>query len=205
MDFGGTQGDGRQLFLKYGPGIGSALILDHQIYTGSHDRSGEIGHTLVPGNTLVCRCGRSGCLETVASPAALVAATGLNSPALIVQALSRGDMRVRAVLTKALRHLAVALDHAIQLLDPYWLVLYGSFINHPLMLELLVEQLVELTANPKAAAVIRHSALDETAPYLGGAAIAVRAFFLALPVDQPGSSRLEEMPTLAPRLAGIDS
>ncbi len=183
MDFGGNPGDGRQLFLKYGPGIGSALILDHRLDAGSHDRSGEIGHTLVPGNKLVCRCGRSGCLETVASPSALVAATGFSSPERILQALSDGDAKVRGQLKTTLGHLALAIDHAIQLLDPYWVVLYGSFLNHPLVLALLVEQLVELTANPQAAAVIRHSALDESAPYLGGAAIAVRAFVLALPVD----------------------
>ncbi len=205
MDFGGNPGDGRQLFLKYGPGIGSALILEHRIDTGSHDRSGEIGHTLVPGNKLVCRCGRTGCLETLASPAALVAATGLASPALILQALADGDARVKELVQTTLGHLALAIDHAIQLLDPYWVVLYGSFLNHPLVLGLLVDQLVELTANPQAAAVIRHSALDEAAPYLGGAAIAVRAFFLDLPADQPGNSRLDEIPTLAPRLAGIES
>ena len=35
------------LFIKYGPGIGSAIVIDREIYSGAHNLAAEIGHTIV--------------------------------------------------------------------------------------------------------------------------------------------------------------
>lgn len=61
-------GTGKQwenlLFVKWGPGVGSAIIIDNKIYDSQNSKTAEIGHYIVePGGSL-CRCGRRGCLET---------------------------------------------------------------------------------------------------------------------------------------------
>lgn len=52
-------------------GIGSSFVINGQIYRGNLYGSGQIGHTIVDPDGLLCDCGRYGCLETVASLTAL--------------------------------------------------------------------------------------------------------------------------------------
>jgi predicted NBD/HSP70 family sugar kinase len=52
-------------------GIGSSFVINEQIYRGCLYGSGQIGHTIVNPDGVVCDCGRYGCLETVASLSAL--------------------------------------------------------------------------------------------------------------------------------------
>ena len=52
------------VFLKWGPGVGSAIITDGHIYQGKCAKNAEIGHVRVDKNGAPCHCGRRGCLET---------------------------------------------------------------------------------------------------------------------------------------------
>lgn len=52
------------LFVKWGPGVGSAIIADKKVYGGRHGKAAEIGHVIVERNGKQCCCGRKGCLET---------------------------------------------------------------------------------------------------------------------------------------------
>lgn len=52
------------LFIKWGPGVGSAIIVQNQIYRGNECKAGEIGHMIMVKNGKKCHCGRKGCLET---------------------------------------------------------------------------------------------------------------------------------------------
>lgn len=54
------------LTITIGRGIGSGIILNGELYAGTHG-AGEIGHVKVVGNKLRCECGNTGCLETIAS------------------------------------------------------------------------------------------------------------------------------------------
>ena len=100
------------------------------------------------------------------------------TPAMILKALEEGNALVAQAIVPPLEHLAVAIVNSIQLLDPYWLVVYGTFLNHPLVLQLLSGCISRLTNDLQAASTIRHCAIAEDAPFLGGTAVAVRRFFL---------------------------
>ncbi|MGF1876307.1 ROK family transcriptional regulator [Photobacterium frigidiphilum] len=52
-------------------GIGSSFLINNNIYRGKMFGSGQIGHTKVADNGIICGCGREGCLETEASSKAL--------------------------------------------------------------------------------------------------------------------------------------
>ena len=52
------------LFIKWGPGVGSAIIIQNKIYDSQNSKTAEIGHYIVEPGGLPCRCGRHGCLET---------------------------------------------------------------------------------------------------------------------------------------------
>ena len=53
-------------------GIGAGVLINGQLFQGDGGGAGEIGHVVVQENGLPCRCGRNGCLETVASAKAVV-------------------------------------------------------------------------------------------------------------------------------------
>lgn len=60
--------------VKAGTGIGSGLVIEGRLHRGRAGVAGDISHVRVPaGADNPCSCGNRGCLETVASGAALVA------------------------------------------------------------------------------------------------------------------------------------
>ncbi|MFJ9041202.1 ROK family protein [Streptomyces sp. NPDC102406] len=65
----GTPHDGRDmLFIKVGTGIGAGLVAGGRLLRGDRGAAGDIGHTHITDDpSAVCRCGRTGCLEAVAS------------------------------------------------------------------------------------------------------------------------------------------
>jgi glucokinase len=59
------------LFVAIGTGIAAAYIVDGAGFAGAHGAAGEIGHIVVRPGGPVCGCGNRGCLEAVASAAAV--------------------------------------------------------------------------------------------------------------------------------------
>jgi predicted NBD/HSP70 family sugar kinase len=53
-------------------GIGAGILINGRLFQGDGGAAGEIGHIQVDADGPVCRCGRKGCLETVASSRAVV-------------------------------------------------------------------------------------------------------------------------------------
>ncbi|MCI4063034.1 ROK family protein [Micromonospora sp. R77] len=68
---GAGRGTGHVLFVAIGTGIAAAHVVDGSAATGAHGAAGEIGHILVRPDGPRCGCGRPGCLEAVASAAAV--------------------------------------------------------------------------------------------------------------------------------------
>jgi predicted NBD/HSP70 family sugar kinase len=58
--------------LTVSEGVGSGLMLNHQLVRGSTGMAGEFGHTTIVEDGLECRCGNRGCLEVYASNSAAV-------------------------------------------------------------------------------------------------------------------------------------
>lgn len=71
----GTQTNGKNingLFIKHDPGFGSTLLLGGEVFSGSRNSSGELGHVRVVDNNKLCICGRTGCLSTVVATSELI-------------------------------------------------------------------------------------------------------------------------------------
>ena len=67
----GRPGQEAMVFLVLEKGVGGAILMGGQSYTGDHNRSGELGHLCVVPNGRRCRCGRQGCFEAYCSTARL--------------------------------------------------------------------------------------------------------------------------------------
>lgn len=63
----------QSIMVKAGTAIGAGVIADGRLYRGGRGAAGEITHVRVEAaHHIPCSCGNTGCLETVASGAALV-------------------------------------------------------------------------------------------------------------------------------------
>jgi glucokinase len=70
---GAGQGSEQLLCITLGTGLGGGAILNGQIHHGARDTAGEIGHvTVMPDGGARCNCGKSGCIETIASATGIV-------------------------------------------------------------------------------------------------------------------------------------
>ena len=68
---GAARGGRNVVGITIGTGIGGGLIIDGNLYHGSSDVAGEIGHTTIDVNGRHCKCGNYGCLEAYASGPAI--------------------------------------------------------------------------------------------------------------------------------------
>ncbi|GGV04102.1 ROK family protein [Kitasatospora aureofaciens] len=129
---GAGRGSRDFLFVPVGTGIAAALMSDGQSVTGSHARAGELGHLVVRPGGPACPCGGRGCLETVASAAAIArrytAATGEGGVTAkdVGERAVAGDQTAVMVWNEAIEALADALTAAITLLDPERIVIGGG-------------------------------------------------------------------------------
>ena len=63
--------ENNMLFINVSWGLGMGMVLDGKLFYGKSGFSGEIGHTPMLDNDVICQCGKVGCLETGASGSAL--------------------------------------------------------------------------------------------------------------------------------------
>ncbi|GAB3019470.1 sugar kinase [Nocardioides flavus (ex Wang et al. 2016)] len=120
------------LVLKASTGIGLGIVADGRLVRGHRNAAGELGHVKVPAAAgLRCRCGETGCLETVASGWALVERLRAEGEDVdhvrdLVAAAGRGSGRARAVVREAGRHIGEALAAAVTVLNPRTVVVGGD-------------------------------------------------------------------------------
>ncbi|WP_181014968.1 MULTISPECIES: ROK family transcriptional regulator [Aeromonas] len=122
-------------------GIGSAFIINGQIYRGALFGSGQIGHTIINPDGSACACGRYGCLETVASlsaikkrarvflkqqgadPAAL--AEGRVGTAQLLARYQQEDPMIRAMVDEGAHAIGLSLYNFLNILNINRIWLYG--------------------------------------------------------------------------------
>lgn len=180
-------------------GVGAGFVVDGQLYWGSGAGAGEIGHTtIVPNGGAVCRCGNTGCLETLVSePAIMELARALvrqeprgvlathfqqvEHPGIeqVFAAARAGDVSTQTLLAERARYMGIALANLVNVLNPQLILLGGIFAQgHDLLLPA-----IEATVRQRAFANLgEHVRLQPTsfgpnAGMIGGAALALTTFF----------------------------
>ena len=158
-------GRGSQFFLRCEYGIGAALSIHDRIWHGVTEQCAEIGHIpVIKRGGKPCSCGKSGCLETIASPSAiredaLALLSPERTPVLwklsrergaenltiddVLNAARNGDNGVATVVDNAVSALGSALKSVIYLTDPGKIVLYGGIFENPYYLSRLLSEMRE--------------------------------------------------------------
>ena len=133
LTFGSSSRPENLIVVRVGRGIGAGIVLGGQLFHGDGAGAGEIGHTIYGDGLERCRCGRIGCLETVASMRAMVAAAGrlnagIKDDASLVAALADGDPAARSVVVHAGSMLGLAIATLIGTLDVERVLLVGPAV-----------------------------------------------------------------------------
>jgi predicted NBD/HSP70 family sugar kinase len=144
------------VYIDVGMGIGAGIFLNGSLYQGSSGGAGEFGHMTVEENGPLCCCGNNGCLEIMASCAAIIHAArsaierGVDSKIrelvardlerisieIIADAAEKNDSLAFRVLHDAVSHIGVALADLVNLLNPGVVVFGGPlFRAAPYLLE----------------------------------------------------------------------
>jgi predicted NBD/HSP70 family sugar kinase len=120
------------VFVKAGTGIGCGVIASGRLHRGSAGAAGDISHLPVPGREdVACSCGRNGCLDAVASGAALVrdlqaAGVAVETPADVVTLAGDAEPTVTRMLREAGRATGELLATVVNFFDPDALVIGGQ-------------------------------------------------------------------------------
>ncbi|MEE6261616.1 ROK family transcriptional regulator [Plantactinospora sonchi] len=123
---------GDMIYVKAGTGIGACLVSGGQIHRGGRGLSGDVTHVRVADSgERHCSCGSRGCLETVASGAALARQLAeQGSPATttrdIMTAVGNADPTVVTMVRHAGGLLGVALSGLVNFLNPDAVVIGGA-------------------------------------------------------------------------------
>ncbi|MBB6627309.1 ROK family protein [Nocardioides sp. KIGAM211] len=192
------------LVVKASTGLGLGIIADGHVIEGQLGAAGEIGHTRLPvAEGLPCRCGSTGCLETVAGGWALVgrlAESGRHVGHvrdLVALALD-GDAEARGLLRESGRHLGELLAVAVNLLNPQAVVVGGDMAAAFDLYVAGVRESVYARAGALATRDLQFlpAAHGDRAGLVGCGALALERVLSPAAVD----ARLAALPTPDPRL-----
>ena len=175
---GAGKGADRFLFVPLGTGIAGAIGIAGTIEAGAHGYAGEIGHIVVRPDGPDCGCGQRGCLETLASAAAVSRAWAAASgdpdadAADCAEAVAAGDPAALRVWQDAVDALAAGLVTALTLLDPRTLIIGGGLAEAGETLFTPLRAAVEERVTFQKLPLIVPAALGDTAGCLGAGLLA---------------------------------
>jgi predicted NBD/HSP70 family sugar kinase/biotin operon repressor len=173
-------GRGREavIYVKVASGIGAGIVLHGRVHHGATGDAGEIGHVPVRADGDLCRCGNRGCLETVASTTALLAALRWTygdslTVASMLEVAQAGDVGVQRVITDAGRAIGRTLADLCNSLNPDAIVVGGEVSGGGWLLHGIRESIDRYAQPPTARAVqVVASALGPRSSVLGALLLA---------------------------------
>lgn len=189
-------GDGNTVLVKYGPGVGAAVLFTANKYQTLGYRQMELGHLIVESNGKICSCGNRGCLETIVGFEAIldnVRYVYSKSITPILYQLTDGDSLridiesalesyhageplVVEIFERAAYFFALALKNVITLNDPERIVMYGRLMEDTKFWGLFEHQLLKFVGGEgvRQVTVSKYNLQLETK---GPAAVAISHFF----------------------------
>lgn len=196
---GAGQGAKDLVCVTLGTGVGGAVIANGEVVHGVNGAAGEIGHTIsIVNGGAHCNCGKTGCLETIASapgivrlameeiskttiPSKLRAYYKENqtlSSKFVFEVACEGDEIGQKVMNQVTFHLGLALANVANALNPAKIVIGGgvSKVGDPLLSPL--KKQFNCFAFPRVAEGVELviASLGDNAGVFGGAWLAKRNF-----------------------------
>jgi predicted NBD/HSP70 family sugar kinase len=180
------------MFIKVATGIGCGIISDGELRRGAQGAAGDLGHIQVPHDVdALCRCGNNGCLEAVASGAAVAGrlrSMGVDAASSreVAALVRRGSVPATQLVREAGRTIGEVLASAVSLLNPSVIVIGGSLSQAGDPLLAGVREVVYRRSLPLATAQLRivQSATGDLAGVVGAAVMVIDSVLAPDAVDR---------------------
>lgn len=122
------------VYLRLSDGVGGGLVVAGRLVTGSRGFAGEIGHITADPQGIPCRCGKRGCLETVASASAILrACRDAGADVDSIEALGRAVAKGDPVVDRVVRQVGTTIGHVLggvaMTLNPREVVIGGEIVH----------------------------------------------------------------------------
>jgi predicted NBD/HSP70 family sugar kinase len=179
--FGAGAGTEHMIFVSGEVGVGGAAIVGGVPLRGRLGFAGEVGHIPVVADGRPCRCGSTGCWETVVGERALLEGcgrdpdSGVAGVTTVLGDAAAGDDVVLAAVRRHTEWLAFGLAGLVNLFDPEVIVLGGLFGRLlPLIgTDLDARLAARLFRGVEREIVVRPAALGDDAVVIGAAELAL--------------------------------
>ncbi|GAA3403622.1 ROK family transcriptional regulator [Paenibacillus hodogayensis] len=181
---GAAIGSNRTALLGFGNGVGSALIVEGEIYRGKTNSAGEIGHTTIDPNGMLCDCGKAGCLQTYININSLLSEANKLHPVRSIEELFEarraGERWAMYLIDRALMYMAITINNIVCMYNPDSVILSGELADK---FPEIVDEVVDLCYSRFAWEPLRESfqivrsELHEQAVTIGSGLMSQNRFF----------------------------
>ena len=182
--------------LTLGTGVGGGVVIDGQVYHGSQNTAGELGHTVVEPNGRYCGCGNQGCLEAYAGAKNIVERTeekiktgrstilaksrknrAALTPRQIAEAAHAGDEVAMEIFAETGRYIGIALTSIAHILNPQIAIIGGGIAEagEKLLFEPIRAELAKRAMDIPARMRIIKAHLGNDAGIVGAAMLALES------------------------------
>lgn len=161
------------MVIKWGPGVGCAIIIDQEIYEGRHAKAAELGHFIVEKNGAPCKCGRRGCLETKVSYNALCEIAPFAEEHFGEMFIQNQGNAIGTQFMEAMDLFARSIVNSATIMAPNRIILTGCLFENPCVREALITACSSYDAS-LGADRIQYSGLAQKEHYIGPVAICAK-------------------------------
>jgi glucokinase len=191
---GAGDGEGNLLMVTLGTGVGGGIIVNGHIMHGTNGMAGEIGHiTSIPEGGAACNCGKTGCIETIASATGIariakekaendkssvlnriLSENGELKAKDVADAAENGDQAAIETLDEVAFHLGLVIANLSNSINPGKIVIGGGVSQAGDVLMSRLEKQFKRFALPRVAegASLKVATLGNDAGVIGGAWLA---------------------------------
>ena len=209
------------LYLHMGKAIGLGIVINGEVYHGASGAAGELGHIIIDPDGPICYCGNYGCLESVASPSALVKQAieaiekGVESKITskvkgklskmaikdIFEAAAESDRLASNIVEKAGEYIGLAAANLANLFNPQMFVLGGILAEDGGLLLESIRRVFHSRVLPSLRDVspIEVSEISERPCPLGAATLVYEEMFERLKGAEQASEVMPQSPPLRRR------
>jgi predicted NBD/HSP70 family sugar kinase len=134
------------LLIKYGPGLGGAIVINGEILNGRNNQAGEIGHIVwdKDSETLCPICGKRGCLESIISYDRVIknaAPETRHEKPSVELVIQTGKKDNYSALNGAFDILAKAVSYFAVFYDPEKIYLAGELFANDFIYDVFIDRL----------------------------------------------------------------
>ena len=186
------------IFLSIRSGVGSGIFHNGGLYIGTRGLAGEIGHIQVKEHGAECRCGKRGCLETIAGELNLyhryiteiegkeaqphakeqnkeIIHSGLLE---LFRLYSIGDEKAKAIVDEMIYFTAKTLSSTVMVLDIPKILISGHFGAYGYSIVQPLREQINSQLLPGTECTVQYNPFDPLGHVLGASLLVLKDFFI---------------------------